>query len=105
VIYAKQYLAAASSLTQAGPAARKRILPPVFCRLAVNHPPNSFGGVYEGRGSSRAFVFQVGQWPDPPGSFRRWRDSAMDAFIRAIDAFNRLLGSSSGFTCPESDSG
>ena len=32
------------------------------------------------------------------------RASAIDALIRAIEAFSKCAGSSSGFTCPESDS-
>jgi hypothetical protein len=75
----------------------------------VNHPPKEFGGITKEGNFSPAFVFQsfngpVLQSPDPSGSFRRWRASAIEARALAIDALRNCSGSSSGFTYPVSDS-
>jgi hypothetical protein len=50
---------------QALRAARKGILPLVFCRLCVNHPPKEFGGIYEGREFFSSVRLSILRWPDP----------------------------------------
>ena len=56
------------------------------------------------RHSNRNNPSAVHSTPQSFDSRLDFRASAMDALVLAIDAFSRLLGSSSGFTCPESDS-